>query len=339
MVRMDATRGQRGPARLADALSDADVSVEVVPVAAPAGADAVVAVRSERRAWRFALVSRGRAPYPNELGSLPELPKTWRRLLICDYVPAPLASRLTDAGWSWADDAGNHTISAPGLRLRQRVAGAPPARPHRRSIPQGAAGLRIVRYLAAHDGELRPSAVASELGLPRPRVAQVFARLRQAGLTQPERRGAWRVDRERLVDAFVADYRGPGGTVTWWYSLEEPLTAAQALAAAAPDAVFSADVAVDLLTPWRRPTHLVVYHPTRLKPAGLVAADGPGDGNVEVRVPADVTIFPPSPVVAAGLPFADALQILWDIRTLGGDDRLEAAGRFRAWLLHSPEAA
>lgn len=339
MARMDALRSQRSPARLADALSDADVSVEVVPVAAPAGADAVVAVRSGRRAWRFALVSRGRAPYPNELGSLPELPKTWRRLLICDYVPAPLASRLTDAGWSWADDAGNHAISAPGLRLRQRVAGGPPTRPHRRSIPQGTAGLRVVRYLVVNDGELRPPAVALELGLPRARVAQVFARLRQAGLTQPERRGVWRVDRERLIDAFVADYRGPGGTATWWYSLEEPLAAAQALATTAPDAVFSADVAVDLLAPWRRPSHLIVYHPTRLKPAGLVPADGPADGNVEVRVPADVTVFPPSPVVTARLPLADALQILWDIRTLGGDDRLEAAGRFRAWLLHSPEAA
>jgi hypothetical protein len=111
------------------------------------------------------------------------------------------------------------------------------------------------------------------------------------------------------------------------------------MAVALPAAVFSADVAVDLLAPWRRPTNLIVYHPSRLTPPGPVPAGGPADGNVEVGVPADVTVFPDSPVEVAGLPLTDALQILWDLRGLGSDDRLEAAGRFRAWLLSSRDAA
>jgi hypothetical protein len=338
MAVVDTVRADRAVARLADALSETGLAVEPLPVVPPAGADAVVSMRSGSRSWRFALVSRARAPYPNELGSLPGLPPSWRRVLVCDFVPETLASRLADCGWSWADDAGNHVVAAPGLHLRQRAAVKSRPRPHRRRIPQGEAGLRVIRYLTTIDGEMRTAAVAAELGLPRPRVAQIFGRLQESGLVEPRRRGVWSVDRAALVDAFVADYRGPGGTVTWWYSLDEPLPTAQAIAAAAPHAAFSADVAVDLLTPWRRPTHLIVYHPSRLTPAGLTAAGGPADGNVEIRVPADGTVFPSAPIVAGGLALADVLQVLWDVRALGGDDRLEGAGRFRAWLLSSRDA-
>jgi len=52
-------------------------------------------------------------------------------------------------------------------------------------------------------------------------------------VAEPKARGVWHADRVSLVDAFLADYRGPGGTVTYWYTLDEPMAAAQALAAAA----------------------------------------------------------------------------------------------------------
>lgn len=282
--------------------------------------------------WPFVVVSRGRAPYPNEVDSLPRLSGRGGRLLVCDYVPEPLAARLEAAGWSWVDDAGNYGVHGRGLRLHQRRTTAPPPPARTRRLPQGDAGLRVVRHLAGHDGDLRPAALAATLGLPRPRVAQILARLRHAGLAEVASRGVWRADRAGLLDAFLADYRGPGGTTTSWYSLDEPRAVAQAIVAAQPGAVVSGDVAADVLAPWRRPTHLVVYQRRRLVPSGLVEATGPGDGNVEIRVPADTTVFPSEPAAVDGLVLADPLQVLWDEHRLGGD-RLDVVSRVRTWIL------
>lgn len=329
---MDTSPNTRVADRLSAALAGTGVAVT------PGGANADVRLTIGRKSWPFAVVSRARAPYPNELASLPDLPPRAGRLLVCDYMPERVAARLEDAGWSWADDAGNHSVTGPGLRLRQRLRGEAPARPTRRLLPQGEGGLRVVRHLAGHDGDVRPSALAARLGLPRPRVAQILARLQDAGLAEPRARGVWHAERASLVDTFLSDYRGPGGTVTYWYTLDEPMTAAQALATTAPEVVVSGDVASDLLAPWRRPTHLIVYHPGRFTPPGMVEATGRAGANVEVRSPADLTVFPTDPLQAAGLALADPLQILWDEQALGGDDRDEAVGRCRQWLLSRPAA-
>lgn len=331
MCSVDTSLSTRVADRLSAALAGTGVTVT------PTGdANADVRLAIDRTSWRFAVVSRARAPYPNELVNLPDLPRRAGRLLVCNYMPERVGARLEEAGWSWADDAGNHSVTGPGLRLRQRLRGEAPARPTRRLLPQGEAGLRVVRHLVEHDGDVRPSVLAERLGLPRPRVAQILARLQDAGLAQPRTRGVWHAERDSLVDAFLADYRGPGGSATYWYTLDEPLAAAQALATAAPEVVVSGDVASDLLAPWRRPTHLIVYHLGRLTPPGMVEAAGRADANIEVRSPADLTVFPTEPLQAAGLALADPLQVLWDEQALGGDDRDEAVGRYRQWLLSRP---
>jgi hypothetical protein len=73
---------------------------------------------------------------------------------------------------------------------------------------------------------------------------------------------------------------------------------------------------------------------------GLVEAQGRHDANVILRMPADRSVFPVPPLAAglrgAQIPLADPSQMIWDLQDLGGADRLEAAGRLRAWLLARP---
>ena len=68
----------------------------------------------------------------------------------------------------------------------------------------------------------------------------------------------------------------------------------------------------------------------------LVAAHGRDSANVVQLWPDDRSIFALARPVAVGeakLTVADPLQLLWELGSLGGDDRLEAAEKLREWLL------
>jgi hypothetical protein len=125
------------------------------------------------------------------------------------------------------------------------------------------------------------------------------------------------------------------------YSLDEPATVAAKLARLAPSHSFvtSADVAPDLVAPWRRPTTVIFYVASEIPidSLGLIEAHGRADANVIIREPRDRSIFPAVDLVAGTgdveIPLADPSQIIWDLQDLGGADRLEAAGRMRTWLL------
>jgi hypothetical protein len=106
--------------------------------------------------------------------------------------------------------------------------------------------------------------------------------------------------------------------------------------------VASADVGPDLIVPWRRPSVVILYVNRVFDSTvfGLVNAQGLDDANVIVRVPADHSVFPSPPLVGKvkerEVQLADPLQQIWDLETLGGSDREEAAGRLREWLLTYP---
>jgi DNA-binding transcriptional ArsR family regulator len=311
--------------------------------------DAILAVVTGDAEVRFAVEERGRAPYPNELSRLEvrrdALSQGARPLLVVPFVPEPLGVALTAAGWSWADAQGNFDLQAPGLMLRQRRTTQPP-KPTTRRLPRGSGSLAIIRALIrsvpGEDGELRATSLAAQAQVSQPRASQVLARLRDLGLMDRSRDGRWRPHREALLDRFLADYRGPGGSERYFYSLDAPtevaLRAAQSEAGEGIVAV-SADVAPDLLAPWRRPSVVIFYtdHTLDEKALGIVEAQGPHDANVILRDPADRSVFRDRPLVVqvgdVNVCLADESQLVWDLQELGGADRLEAAGRLREWLL------
>lgn len=301
---------------------------------------------------RFAVEEKRRAPYPSELVDLNErhhaLASGGHPLLITPFVSEALGPVLTAAGWSWVDAQGNFDIRAPGLTLRQRRATAVP-RARSKSLPQGSGSLAIIRALIGfregRDEKLRATPLAVQAKVSQPRASQVLRQLHDLGLIERSASGRWAPDREALLDRLLADYRGPGGSEQYVYSLDSPtdvaIRAAGANAGERP-IVVSADVAPDLLLAWRRPSVVVLYADHEIVPGdlGLVEAQGRHDANVIIRYPDDRSVFPVPDLVAelrgVEVPLAAPTQLIWDLQDLGGADRLDAAGMLREWLLRSP---
>ncbi|MBK5224226.1 MAG: hypothetical protein JJE52_15410 [Acidimicrobiia bacterium] len=180
--------------------------------------------------------------------------------------------------------------------------------------------------------------------MSQPRASQVLRRLLELDLVTRTPQGRWLPDREALLDRFLSEYRGPGGSERNLYSLDPPNEVAARAAQQTEERslAVSADVGPDLVLAWRRPSVVILYvrQLLDLDRLGLVDAQGRHDANVIVRNPDDVSVFPTHPLVAdvdgVDVPLADPTQQVWDLHDLGGADRLEAAGRLREWLLNRP---
>jgi DNA-binding transcriptional ArsR family regulator len=300
---------------------------------------------------RFAVEEKRRAPYPNELPKLQPIRKSLAEvgtpMLVVPFVSEPLGISLTRAGWSWADTTGNFDLRSDHLVLRQRSAATQPRGKPRR-LPQGSGSLAIIRALIGFprgtDEERGATALASQVGVSQPRASQVLHKLLELDLVTRTPQGRWSPDREALLDRFLYEYRGPGGSERYLYGLDPPneVAACAAQQNAAKSLAVSADVGPDLVLAWRRPSVVILYarQLLDLDQLGLVDAQGRHDANVIVRNPDDVSVFPSHPLVAdmdgVDVPLADLTQQVWDLQDLGGADRLEAAGRLREWLLNRP---
>lgn len=314
--------------------------------------DAILDVSAGATTIRFAVEEKRRAPYPNEIPNLKAqragLCQTGQPLIVVPFVPEALGDALVTAGWSWADAHGNFDLRAPGLMYRQRRTTQSP-KPKRMDLPQGSGSLAIVRALIwrgqGEEQAAATTALANQARVTQPRASQVLHRLEELTLVEKTGRGRWRPDREALLDRFLAEYSGPGGSEQFLYSLNSPTEVAVTVAGAwdsrHPIAV-SADVGPDLVMAWRRPTLIVVYAKQALDVAelGFVEAQGRRDANVIVRSPSDQSVFPFHSLLAelrgVDVPLADPSQMIWDLQELGGADRLEGAGMLREWLLTRP---
>ena len=312
--------------------------------------DALLTVEIDGRVLEFSVQERRTIPYLPDIAKLPEASsrRTGRRrpLLVAPFIGAAVGDALIKAGWSWADAAGDFDLKAKGLRLRQRLALQRPRQQHR-ELPGGTGSTAIIRWMLSkiHLRErIEPRTLIDVGGVSQPRVSQLMRALAGLGLLTHEGRVYKLEAVEPLLDAFVRDYRGPGGSERLAYTLEPPVQFAVKSAAVlsrtmAQDAfAFSADVGPDLLSSWRRPTHTIVYlrQSVSLEDLGLVEAKGRQDANVLLRMPADESLF--STVTqhdasGASLPLVDVPQMMWDLLELGGEDREEAVGRLREWFL------
>jgi DNA-binding transcriptional ArsR family regulator len=323
-------------------------ATEDVGTGGHAHADAILGVSLAGQAARFAVETRGRAPYPNELDRLEPLRATLSQwgvpLLVVPYMREDVGNALSQAGWSWADGLGNFDLRAPGLLLRQRRS-AKPARPVRRTLPGGPGSFAVMRELIGLETgaeDVSATTLAQQAKVSQPRASQVLRQLLDQQLVERAERGRWRPRREALLDRFLAEYPGPGGSENFFYTLDSPVEAAINAARILGDQVaISADVGPDYVVPWRRPSALIIYTERLVDPVSLslVEAQGPHDANVIVRMPADTSVFGVQPLMTEGtnaeLRLADPVQMIWDLLELGGADRAEAAGRLREWLLTS----
>jgi hypothetical protein len=317
-----------------------------------AGVDAILEVQGGDRGARFAVRVKSRAPYPHELERLKQ---SWGRLatrghplIVAPFVSEPVGSMLTKDGWSWADSQGNFDLRAPGLLLRQRRASTPPA-PKRKTLPRGSGSFAVIRALVGFSGgedeEPGATALAAQAGVSQPRASQILHQLHELELVDKSGHGRWEPRREALLERFLAEYPGPGGSEQYYYSLDSPVDVAVRAGQASIQSrpiVASADVGPDLILAWRRPSQVILYAKHAIDPSGLglTRAQGRHDANVIIRTPQDRSVFPAPALVAQvrgkDVPLADSLQQIWDLQDLGGADRIEAAGRLRQWLLERP---
>ena len=335
-------------------LRDSGLRVEDLPPEGreDAGVDAILDVAVGDRSVRFAVQAKSRAPYPHEVERLQrsrrELELRGRPLLFAPFISESLGSILTRDDWSWADAQGNFDLRAPGFVARQRRASTAPA-PRQRSLPRGSGSYAVIRALVGFSGgedeEPGATALAAQAGISQPRASQVLHQLHDLKLVDISGHGRWAPNREALIDRFLAEYPGPGGSEHYYYTLDSPVDiavgAGQVSTPGRPIAV-SADVGPDLIVPWRRPSVVILYARHAIDPSdfGLTEAQGRHDANVIVRTPGDRSVFP-VPALAGQVqgnevPLADPLQQIWDLQDLGGADRIEAAGRLREWLLERP---
>jgi DNA-binding transcriptional ArsR family regulator len=337
-------------------LRDAGLSAQSLPEPSGSdnGADMLLEVGEGDRKWIFVVQVKQRSPYPNEVADLEshrkQLEPKGEPLLVVPFVTEGTGERLAEAGWSWADLEGNLHLRAAGLLVDRRRPRTRQVQP--KTIPQGTGGLAIIRALIGFmEGEAEPldaTSLANQAGVTQPRASQVLGRLRELGLVDKVE-GRWWPDREKLLDRFLDEYRGPGGSEHYFYSLSEPTEVAVAVTSGSEldprelrnPIVVSGDVAADLMASWMRPRVVVLYASEEVPTdaSKLTPAIGRDDANVILRFPQDQSIFPrrrPSTASIGSheIPLADTTQIIWDLQHLGGSDRLEAAGELRKWLLN-----
>ncbi|MGP8206695.1 MAG: hypothetical protein ACLQVK_11720 [Acidimicrobiales bacterium] len=305
--------------------------------------DAIFDLSVDDRTAQFVVEEKRRCPYPGELSQLLDravLVPGAVPMLVAPGVTATVAERLVGAGWSWADGEGSFDLRAPGLRLRQRAVQRRTDHPAPTTLPRGPGSWGVIRSLIAAPGlAVEVSALRSPRHITAARTYQVLEKLSALGLVEPAQRGSWRPDKEGLLDRYLAEYPGPGGSVSYLYSLDEPLELACRASGTATGVVISGDVGADLLVPWRRPDHLVAYSGSGAfldKRLGATPAHGRHDSNITWRVPEDTSIFylaGPVSIEGAEVMVADPVHLIWELGALGGDDRLEAAEKLRTWLL------
>lgn len=297
--------------------------------------------------WTFAVHTVRRAPYPSQVPRLDEhreeLSELGIAMLVAPYVSVGQGRALTEEGWSWADEQGNLDLRGDSLRIRQRVSTSPPPKTTR-GLPGGSGSWAIMRLLirgAPHP--LRPTELAELAGLSQPRVSQVFGRLEDEGLmTRGDK--SWQVDREALFEALEAEYEGFEGREKYYYTLDPPLDVALRIPTAARGPYrISADVAADLLVPWRNPSKLIVYvsewhGPKQLE---LVEVERGEAANLVVREPSEDSTLriegEDLDFEGHSLSLVHPTQMYFDLLELGGGDREEHASRLKTWMLADSE--
>ena len=206
----------------------------------------------------------------------------------------------------------------------------------------GAGTAAIARLLIATDAPLTGVAVATAVGVSQPRASQVLKQLAGHDAVRATEQGY--VGRPaRLLDLYGIRARPLlVQPETYWYSTRPMAEQAHRIVDISRDPslpiAFSADLAPDLLAPWRHPTLTVVYTASHipLHTAGLVPAEGRADASIILRWTSDQTLLSPGawwPSAVEGIPLADPVQQWWDLLDLGGDDRREAAERLRRAII------
>ncbi|MFI6776071.1 hypothetical protein [Nocardia sp. NPDC050412] len=194
----------------------------------------------------------------------------------------------------------------------------------------------ILRVLALSSRPLQQSELAATVGISQQAVSLGLHRIPAEVVRNVQ---GW-MALEGALDVWLDSYAGPGGTVSYWYGLDNPAsqatTALQLLDELELQAVVSGDLAADKYAPWQLPGTVRLYLPeiVDFTPVGFSPAT-PDDATMTVAVPEDPTVVHIAAALGARYGdrhlLADAAITLWDLlNTSTTPTTEEAATRLRA---------
>lgn len=294
---------------------------------------------------RLAVHNVGRTLNPSDIAALSRRDAEQRLLIVPSFTRAARTT-AERVDWSWlvADGRRVHGVLQLGPTRVEIDFGFDPE-----SVAEGSrkgrtgrvawGTLTVVRHLLSQRAPSQ-KALASLVRISQPRVSQILRELSEQRLIQRDVCGWVAGDPDALVDWWLDRYPGPGGINTHWYGLDSPQDQALSIirgvregaAGRGLEAVVSGDVAADLIAPWRTPQRAVVYVSQGVDPAefGLTPA-GAEEATLDLIVPRDPGVWTGAGVDRS-MPVADLLQVLWDVRRIGGPDEAEATARLRGVL-------
>ena len=195
----------------------------------------------------------------------------------------------------------------------------------------GPATSQLVRRLAVHMDSINQVALARDLQVSQPRISQILRLLANHDidiehLDDPEQR-------RQLVDLYVRYHRPNAVSESLFYALDPAYEQVRQVIEAANRqdvrVAVSADLAPDLIAPWRTPTLTVVYAEASvdLEPSLFVPAIARGEATLLIRHVSDDSLLAPWTTSRPDIPIIHPVQQVWDLYDLGGEDRIEAAER------------
>ena len=195
----------------------------------------------------------------------------------------------------------------------------------------GPATSQLVRRLAVHAEPINQVALARDLQVSQPRISQILRLLANHDidiehLDDPEQH-------RRLVDLYVRYHRPNAVSESLFYALDPAYEQVRQVIEAANRqdvrVAVSADLAPDLIAPWRTPTLTVVYAEASvdLEPSLFVPAIARGEATLLIRHVSDDSLLAPWTTSRPDIPIIHPVQQVWDLYELGGEDRIEAAER------------
>ncbi|MCD2443185.1 transcriptional regulator [Agromyces sp. SYSU K20354] len=224
-----------------------------------------------------------------------------------------------------AVDDGVALIDGQEFRPSAAVATTPTLPKSSRRTPWGR--FAVMRALCRTREPRTQAQLADEVGITQAAVSQSVSKLNDLVA-----RGSsgWSVVNVRpLAARFLADYPGAGGIGVNWFALDPVNAQAETAlnAGLAENAILSGDVGADRIAPWRVPAKAIIYAAAGLDLAKAGFAHTTAErATLELRVPADPTLWPTANAYAGGQrpSTADPLIVAHDILRTGGSDADEA---------------
>ena len=300
--------------------------------------DDIVEISLDGHRALFHLRRSLRSPRPAEVpvadGSL---------LLQVPHVSERVAEALSRRGWSFVTNDGNALLRFPdGFTWKSETQNVPERVDSPGAWSRGVS--RVVHALLTKQGGVPPSQtkLAELTNLTQARVSKVVRDLVRLGLVRAEHGRPVIIDRDPLLDQWLAKRRFDPVVTYWWADSGDLASALDIAQARLPEEVIvSGDVAADSEAPHRRPEQLLILSRSgSLAGPGMLPVLTPSEANVVLAVtddPVVVSSAHESTWRGRDLLLADPMQVLWDLLAASGTDAKQAADHWRSQLAHETQ--